>query len=386
MARKIDDKWPDKFIIGLTGNIATGKSTVRKMLEHVGAFGIDADALSNRAIQQGAPGYQEVVDTFGRYILDKNNDIDRDKLGQIVFANPSALRLLEAILHPLVREAVDLLIQKSKAKVVVIEAIKLLESPLKKYCDNIWVTTADEEKQIARLKKNRGMDRKAAKLRISAQTPQIEKVAFADVVIHNNLSIESTWEQVKAAWKILFPETEGETVPSRISPRPKSLSDRNWSISRARPRQAQLIADFTNANGNHLAFSASDVMDAFGEKAFLLLQSEEGIQAMLGWKVENLVARVDHIIWNKDGDAEELFQQLSIEVEEASQELQCEIILLFIELERSKAAIWIDLGYEIMEPENLNVAAWKEAALDSFGDNQVMFFKALRENRILRPM
>ena len=380
------DKWPDKFIIGLTGNIATGKSTVRKMLEHVGAFGIDADALSNRAIQQGAPGYQDVLDSFGRYILDKNKDIDRRRLGEIVFSNPAALRILEAIVHPLVREAVGMLVQKSKAKVVVIEAIKLLESPLRKYCDNIWVTTSDEEKQIERLKKNRGMDRATAKLRIAAQSPQIEKVAFADVVIHNNLSIESTWDQVKASWKILFPESEGETVPSRITRSTDSLADRNWSITRARPRQAKMIAQFMNTNGGIGEFSTGDVMDAFGEKAFLLLQSEEGIQAMLGWKVENLVARVDNIIWKKGGEAEDLFRYLSLEVEEASKELQCEIILLFVDSDNGKDTIWADLGYEIMEPENLNVAAWKEAALDSFGDNQVMFFKTLREKRILRPM
>lgn len=379
------DKWPGKYIIGLTGNIATGKSVVRKMLEHVGAFGIDADALSNRAIQQDAPGYQAVLELFGRYILDENGDIDRAKLGQIVFADRKALKMLEDIVHPLVRQAVEVLVQKSAAKVVVIEAIKLLESPLRKVCDSIWVTTADEETQILRLKEHRGMDRASAKLRIAAQSPQVEKVAFADAVIHNNSSIESTWEQVKAAWKILFPETEGETVPSKVAAT-KPLQGINWSISRARPRQAQLIADFMNQNGNNAAYSASDVMAAFGAKAFLLLQSEQGIQGMLGWKVENLVARVDDFVWKQDSEQDDIFSLLSSEAEEASRELQCEIILFFIEQSYADSVNLLDLGYEVMEPEKLNVSAWKEAALDSFGDNHVMYFKALREDRVLRPM
>ena len=92
-----------KFIIGLTGNIATGKSVVRKMLEHLGAYGIDADALSHRAISKGAPGYQPVVDEFGKYILDSEGSIDRGKLAKLVFSDTEALAKLEAIIHPFVR-------------------------------------------------------------------------------------------------------------------------------------------------------------------------------------------------------------------------------------------------------------------------------------------
>jgi dephospho-CoA kinase len=75
--------WPGKFVIGLTGNIATGKSVVRKMLEHLGAYGIDADVLSHRAIIKGSPGYQPVLDTFGKWVLGTNGEIDRAKLGEL---------------------------------------------------------------------------------------------------------------------------------------------------------------------------------------------------------------------------------------------------------------------------------------------------------------
>src|SRR5512141_3176366 len=122
--------WPGKYVIGLTGNIATGKSVVRKMLEHLGAYGIDADALSHRAIARGAPGYQPVVTTFGKWLVRPDGEIDRAKLGRLVFNDPEAMLQLEKIIHPLVSQAVDVLITRSSQNVVVIEAIKLLESGL----------------------------------------------------------------------------------------------------------------------------------------------------------------------------------------------------------------------------------------------------------------
>jgi len=117
--------WPGKYVIGLTGNIATGKSVVRKMLEHLGAYGIDADALSHRAIAKGAPGYKAVTDAFGKWVLGTDGHIDRGKLGRLVFSNPEALTTLEEIIHPLVRGAIDMLVRRAGHKIIVIEAIKL---------------------------------------------------------------------------------------------------------------------------------------------------------------------------------------------------------------------------------------------------------------------
>ncbi len=90
-------RWPGKYVIGLTGNISTGKSVVRKMLEHLGAYGIDADALSHRAMAKGAPGYPLVLKSFGEWILDDEEQIDRAKLGKVVFADPAALERLERV-------------------------------------------------------------------------------------------------------------------------------------------------------------------------------------------------------------------------------------------------------------------------------------------------
>jgi dephospho-CoA kinase len=171
--------WPGKYVIGLTGNIATGKSVVRKMLEHLGAYGIDADALGHRAIAHGAPGYAAVVETFGTWILGEDKQIDRSKLARIVFSDEEALKRLEAIVHPLVRQAVDLLIKRAKQSVIVLEAIKLLESPLRQSCDSIWVATAPPEVQMQRLVEKRGMSRSVAHQRITVQSSQQEKISAA---------------------------------------------------------------------------------------------------------------------------------------------------------------------------------------------------------------
>ncbi|HEY2980857.1 MAG TPA: dephospho-CoA kinase, partial [Anaerolineales bacterium] len=154
--------WPGKYVIGLTGNIATGKSVVRRMLEHLGAYTIDADALSHRAIARGAPGHQAVVDSFGQWILDKDGEINRAKLGRIVFNDPDALRHLEEIVHPFVHQAANMLIQRATQSVIVLEAIKLLESEWRQVCDSIWVTDAPREVQVERLMRKRGLNREDA--------------------------------------------------------------------------------------------------------------------------------------------------------------------------------------------------------------------------------
>ena len=149
--------WRDKYAIGLTGNIATGKSVVRKMLEHLGAYGIDADVLSHRAIMKGSPGFQPVVDNFGRWVLGVNGEIDRSKLADLVFKSPDAMMQLETIIHPLVRQALDVLVQRTNNRIVVIEAIKLLESEMHELCDQVWVTMSSTELQLERLMEKRNL-------------------------------------------------------------------------------------------------------------------------------------------------------------------------------------------------------------------------------------
>jgi len=181
------------------------------MLEHLGAYGIDADQLAHRAIAKGAPGYQKVLETFGKWVLAPDGEIDRAKLASITFSNPIAMADLEAIVHPLVTSAIDLIIKRASQKVIVVEAIKLIESGLGKNCDAIWVSYAFPELQLNRLVRQRHMSEFDARERIAAQPPQEDKIASATVIIKNISTFEETWRQVVAAWKKFIP---GGMVPA----------------------------------------------------------------------------------------------------------------------------------------------------------------------------
>jgi dephospho-CoA kinase len=188
------------FLIGLTGNIATGKSTVAEMLAHLGAETIDADKVAHGVMRPGTEVYRRIVEAFGARILTPDGKIDREKLGAIVFNDPQALTRLEAIVHPATLQAIDRRVTAAAANVVVVEAIKLIESGLANRCDSVWVVTCRREQQIERLVRHRDLGREEARQRVEAQPPQEEKVDRADVVIDNSGPLAATREQVEAAW------------------------------------------------------------------------------------------------------------------------------------------------------------------------------------------
>lgn len=190
-----------KYVIGLTGNIATGKSVVARMLERLGARTIDADALAHQVMEKDTPVWQAVVQEFGEDILEPDGSINRKKLGDIVFADEAALRRLEAIVHPAVIARTKKLIESSREPVIVVEAIKLIEADMHRACDALWVVTCRREQQLARLVKQRGLSEAEARQRIEAQPPQEAKLALADVVIDNSGSLDETWRQVEREWK-----------------------------------------------------------------------------------------------------------------------------------------------------------------------------------------
>lgn len=373
--------WPGKYVIGLTGNIATGKSVVRKMLEHLGAYGIDADALAHRALAKQAPGYLPVVETFGKWILASDGQIDRSRLAKIVFSDAEALARLEAILHPLVDQAVDIYIRRSPHAVIVIEAIKILESGLAKKCDTLWVTSAPEEVQMARLLQKRGMSVTGAQQRIQAQPPQQQKLAAADVVIENKGSYEDTWLRVYAAWVKKFPAPE--VVIQQQTP-----GEADLRVQRARPAQAAEIARLiTNLSGGRQKMQGSDVMAAFGEKAFLLLENQGKICGLAGWKVENLVSNTSEVYVDASIPFAKALKAIMSEVERASRELQCEISLLFLPADAlGQDNLAKSIGYQPRSIQSLGVRAWEEAAYESMPAGAVMLFKQLRQDRVLRPV
>jgi len=377
---------PGKTIIGLTGNIATGKSVVRRMLEHLGAYTIDADALSHRVISKGAPGYQPVLDRFGTWLLDKDGQIDRAKLGRLVFADGQALAQLEDIVHPYVSQAVDMLTKRSTQSVVVVEAIKLLESDLRGKCDAIWVTDADQKVQVERLMRKRGMSQDEAIQRIHSQSAQKEKIAAATTVIKNNGSIEDLWKEVNKAWKRLFPSADAEPATQILS-KPEAGAE-SFSLARGKPRDSQKIADLiTKLSKGKRAMNRDEVMDAFGDKAFLLLQMGSDLVGVAGWQVENLVARTLDLYIDPKAHADKALPMLLNEVERASGELQCEASLVFPPIDLvGYDAVWKQVGYERRTPETLGVQAWTDAAIESMPKGSALFFKQLRTDRVLRPI
>lgn len=191
-----------KTVIGLTGNIGVGKSTVMALLAGLGAAGIDADKVAHQVMEPGQPAYQQIVARFGPPIAPEGGPVDRLRLGQIVFTDPAALADLEAIVHPAVFAVIQRRVAEAAAPVVVIEAIKLLEAGLsRQLCQQVWVVTAPREQQIQRLMQTRGLSEAEAALRIDAQPPQADKIAQADVVIDNSGSLEDVRVQVERAWQ-----------------------------------------------------------------------------------------------------------------------------------------------------------------------------------------
>jgi dephospho-CoA kinase len=192
-------------MVGLTGNIGTGKSTVARMLSELGAEVIDADKVAHEMMRAGTSVHAEIVEAFGREVLSPDGEIDRQRVGALVFADPIALARLEALTHPATIETIGRRIDVSSAPVVVVEAIKLIESGMADAYDSIWVVTCAREQQIRRVVAQRHLSRKEAEQRVRAQPPQAEKVARADVVIDNSGSLSRTREQVHAAWERLVP-------------------------------------------------------------------------------------------------------------------------------------------------------------------------------------
>lgn len=189
------------YIIGLTGNIATGKSTVLRYLQQKGAYVLDADKLAHESMHIGTHTYWAIVDTFGTEILQPDGAIDRPQLGRIVFADAAKLAQLEALVHPAVFDLARRELAKLEADIVILEAIKLLEAgQLVTMCDEVWVITSRPETQLRRLRETRNIDEPEARRRMDAQSPQEEKMKQADRVLANDGTTAALYAQVDQAW------------------------------------------------------------------------------------------------------------------------------------------------------------------------------------------
>lgn len=442
-------RWPNKYVIGLTGNIGVGKSVVRQMAQHLGAYPIDADALVHQTMAPGAPAYKPILQTFGQFILDEEQRINRTMLAQIVFSNPAALAKLEAITHPIVRQAIAALVTRAKQRVVIVEAIKLLDGDLKDAVDEVWVVDAKPETQYKRLVEKRKMSPDDAKRRIQAQGAQADKLKQANVVIRNEDNIEETWKQVQNAWNKIMQKLKPEETsaagqpqapapsqptaqPKAATPPPPSTStpaaqsapqpaataqpaaatpavsarmqnqidaeneEENYpavdmtgvNIRRGMPSVADGIAAFINKHsGQNL--SRMDVIMAFGQKSYLLAQGDsDQIIGMLGWQVENLITRVDEFYIDPSAKKDAVIFGLLKAMEEASKELQSEVGFVFLpgNYPEDMIAIFRSFGYEPTTAKEIKIPAWREALQESGDNNNLVLHKKLRKDRVLKPI
>ncbi|MGZ8571361.1 MAG: dephospho-CoA kinase [Actinomycetota bacterium] len=188
-------------LIGLTGGIGSGKSTVAGMLEAHGAVILDADAFARLAVQAGTEGFRRVVARFGRGVVAPDGELDRPKLAAIVFHDPEALGDLEAIVHPEVRRLMtDGIVENADSdRVVVLVNPLLIEMGTHRDCDLVVVISATPETQVAR-SVARGMDEGDARARLAAQMPLKERSRHADVLLDNEGTLDELRAQVEELW------------------------------------------------------------------------------------------------------------------------------------------------------------------------------------------
>lgn len=320
-----------KTIVGLTGNIATGKSAVMRLAHDHGALAIDADKIVHELMDNDATMQAAIAVAFGSEVRREDGRIDRKKLGEIVFNDPAALADLEAMVHPAVGKAVDARILASKQNIIFIEAIKLLEGNLRNICHQVWVTRCSPQRQLERLRVCRGMETEVAAVRIKAQPPQAEKVAQSDVLIDTNGLMKDTEAQFNIAWARLPDPTRAEpmnrlplpdeSAPVKaltgrlVSPKaaaPKAAPQKSASqapprleaserpealqVRRARPSDIpSILLLIQRATDGKVKMKRADLLMALSERGYFIGQVGAEISAVIGYNIDSQVARIDEI-------------------------------------------------------------------------------------------
>ena len=195
------------IVVGLTGGIASGKSTAAEQLRKNGAVIIDADRVGHRSYEPGTPGFEKVVNAFGHDTVGKDGLIDRRVLGGKVFGAPQELERLNAILWPeirrLISEEIAQIREHDKDSVIVVEAAVLIEAGWQDLCDQVWVVTTAPESAIERLQSRNGLTREAALARINAQMTSKERAAYGQVVVDNSGPEDQLIQKMDRAWRSL---------------------------------------------------------------------------------------------------------------------------------------------------------------------------------------
>lgn len=192
------------LVIGLTGGIGSGKTTVSGFLEELGAEVIDADKVGHVTYLPDMPAWRDLIDTWGEDLLQPNREIDRKKLGAIVFSDPANLEKLNSIVHPRMRDIMNDRIEAFRGegkRVVVVDAAILIEAKWTSLVDEVWVTAAPEEVVVQRVMARNGWEEEQVRSRMASQMPAEERQSYADVVIDTDATLDEVRERVRAAFE-----------------------------------------------------------------------------------------------------------------------------------------------------------------------------------------
>jgi dephospho-CoA kinase len=198
------------YLVGLTGGIASGKSYVASLLAEHGASTIDADDVARQVVAPGTTGLAEVVDAFGDEVILATGELDRQKLGDIVFSNPERRLQLESILHPLIKIRTTELINSQTSAIVVYSVPLLVEANVDYPFDTVITVEAGADNQVERLVRSRSLSEEEARKRVSAQTTASNRKARADYVIDSSGTKEQTKQQVDIVWRQLVKAARGQ--------------------------------------------------------------------------------------------------------------------------------------------------------------------------------
>jgi dephospho-CoA kinase len=281
------------MIIGLTGGIATGKSTAAEYLKEKGARIIDADQISHQISRRGEKGWQLVVDEFGDQILKDNGEFDRDKLGEIVFSDPQKRKKLESLLHPLIiyemKEQAHQYLKNDE--IVVFMAPLLYEAGLDRFCDQIWVISSSEAEQIKRMEKRNNFSREEALNRIKAQMPLAEKEEKADVVIENNSTIADLKNKIDLYWEKVLKGVDAKLIRIALIAHDEKKEDMITFAKKHREVLAKMRLIATGTTGQRL-------IDETGLDVERMASGPIGGDQMIGAEIAK--DRLDGVIFLRD--------------------------------------------------------------------------------------
>ncbi|MEM7799376.1 MAG: dephospho-CoA kinase [Chloroflexota bacterium] len=354
-----------KKIIGLTGNIATGKSAIMKYAAEQGVLTIDADKVVHEIQSTNETVQKQIAEAFGPEIRKEDGSINRPALGAIVFSDPEMMEKLESILHPVVRLKITNMVSESEADLVMVEAIKLLEGPLKSLCDAIWVANCGKLLQFQRLVIARGMDEDEAFKRIAtqaAQAPQEEKVAQATLVIETTGTLTQTRDQVMAALSelkaddtpakadIRTQDTVYDTAPAptptvdmedsepaaEAEPAAESGADPgdqiglNITVRRARPSDIPSIMLLIHkATDGKVKPKRMEILESLSERGYLIGQIDTEVSTVAGWYTDKGFSVVEQLYVHPPEAAEETGKAVLSEIRTTANNLLAEAIFAF---------------------------------------------------------